>query len=154
MAQGSPRDFGPPAVVYLKVLRWVRLLGLDLGGFIWLWFASELREKNKRFRKWAIAILGLHVLVAVALLLVALVNPANPPKSYVFGHEVHVTPAMVALFACVFAAIHLTPMLLLLAPGTRAAFERWAERGLCPRCGYDLRATPDRCPECGTNLSR
>jgi len=56
-------------------------------------------------------------------------------------------------FWCIVAATGLLPLAWTkgrLRSRLRARRER--RFGLCPSCGYDIRATPHRCPECGVSL--
>ena len=47
------------------------------------------------------------------------------------------------------AALALTAVPAAMAVGREIRRAIRARRGLCPRCAYDLRATGERCPECG-----
>jgi hypothetical protein len=50
--------------------------------------------------------------------------------------------------ACVLVILGLLPLLLVSRRVTRK--QGLVRSGYCGNCGYDLRASTDRCPECGT----
>jgi hypothetical protein len=63
-------------------------------------------------------------------------NGRSPP--------VQVSYPQIILFASIIPAIRLG-----FWSGSMLRARRRKERGQCLNCGYDLRASPDRCPECG-----
>jgi hypothetical protein len=69
-------------------------------------------------------------------------NPPPPPSPWY--HRVRLPLGLLAPAAFSPAAVWLFRRV-----GARARRNRRAAAGLCPACGYDLRAGHDRCPECG-----
>ena len=71
-----------------------------------------------------------------------------------FGYQLHRTPSSAPSSAVVLHVPHWFWLALATIPMLRRAWQwqrtvRWNHEGRCSACGYDLRATPDRCPECG-----
>jgi hypothetical protein len=80
-------------------------------------------------------------------------DPARP------GQLLPLRPNMPVGYTAVTVAVPMWPLVapLVLVPARMAA-RRWRSRrrraqGRCVHCGYDLRASPDRCPECGTIIT-
>ena len=86
------------------------------------------------------------------------VYDARPRTLYVGGagfaglgiSDAGTTPGGGQGYFVVSVPLWLPAALLIVLPAVRLAFRRRVAKGLCRRCGYDLRATPERCPECGT----
>jgi hypothetical protein len=78
------------------------------------------------------------------------VNPMlflNNPKPSAFQYPRYTKTVLSYWLAA--AALAALPSLQVSRLVRSVRLRRRTRAGLCPACGYDLRATPDRCPECG-----
>lgn len=81
---------------------------------------------------WAFTIAGVYLAIGVGV--IRLLDRADDALHGLLA------PAMLAAIAIVYW----------LERSREKRLQRWRDTGCCLKCGYDLRASPDRCPECGT----
>lgn len=69
-----------------------------------------------------------------------------PPRQ-----EVEICSGLTVALGWPLLIFSILPACWIVTAGRKRAIRRKAlAKGFCSHCGYDLRATPDRCPECGT----
>jgi hypothetical protein len=78
--------------IYLYALGALQLLGMNLGGFFWLAWASGIREGKQSSRRWVIGIHTIYLALFVWGLARWLGDPNQMKHLYFFRHKIELQP--------------------------------------------------------------
>ncbi len=127
-ADGHPprRDLSPLAAKYLHWLGILNLVSLNLGGLLWLWFATKIKRHNPKFRLATLILCGLMAFSGVAMIVFAFFGGTEGTSILFHGNSILDNPPrwLVGVFGVVVMLAHGFPCVLLLDPATKFHFAR------------------------------
>jgi hypothetical protein len=117
----------------------------------------------RRLTRWTFnfaAVTSLPAGAIAAMILQSIAQNGGIPRSSIWASPDHTNPSEpawpqpVAMYVGVCSAV-LAISILCIGTWCALTVRQWRQQkstalGHCLKCGYDLRATPDRCSECGT----
>jgi uncharacterized BrkB/YihY/UPF0761 family membrane protein len=107
---------------YLTVLGVIQLIGLNLGGFFWLFWADGIRKRKKSSRNWVIVVHSVYLVLSGYMIYYMIKHPDKTNHLTVYGSDVLVSPLIVWGFVLLLIVIYGLPLYWLLDRKTKKEF--------------------------------
>ena len=107
---------------YLTVLGIIQLIGLNLGGILWLVWARGIDARKPSSRRWVIAIHSVYLACCAWGLFKYFFDPGKMGHLMVLGRKIDAAPSLILAFILLMVLVYGLPVVWLLSKGVRQEF--------------------------------